>query len=403
MALNFESLFFPGGDYGTQPPAAQPTGQGVTNYAYKYADGSTGNTPWKQDGAGNYLMNSAGGFLEEGVFLGRTMPDSSDNSATLGNVTADGRVNTYGGYSSSADEWFSGANANTFADRGATGANPAGQRAPDGFGFGAQAAGAGAAPQTGGASTQPAYGPTGSNLGIGAPQQGSGMPAASGTSGGVSGAMSGQNPYLSQMGDALTQTMTRNWQRNVQPQIASSAMATGGYGGSRQGVIEANSANDLNQGIGSALAGLYGNGYNTSLQYDLGVKNNQLGFGNLGLGYANLDRNINNDNNSWQLQGANFGLGVYDRLQQGNQAGIQAGTNINNTPMNYWSQFGNQANSFGQGYGTTTGSTSQQGSPFIGALGGAQLGSQVGSWWNSNNSSASPGTAWYSGNQGMAD
>ena len=203
------------------------------------------------------------------------------------------------------------------------------------------------------------------------------------------GAMSGQNPYLSQMGDALTKTMTNNWQRNVQPQIASSAMAAGGYGGSRQGVLEANSANDLNQGIGSALAGLYGNGYNTSLQYDLGVKNNQLGFGNLGLGYANLDRNINNDNNSWQLQGANFGLGVYDKVQQGNQAGIQAGTNIQNTPMNYWSQFGNQANSFGQGYGTTTGSTSQQGSPFMGALGGAQLGqqlgSQIGNWWNNNN------------------
>ena len=233
------------------------------------------------------------------------------------------------------------------------------------------------------------------------PKPSGGVMPAPGSPGG--GTMSGQNPYLSQMGDALTQTMTRNWQRNVQPQIASSAMATGGYGGSRQGVIEANSANDLNQGIGSALAGLYGNGYNTSLQYDLGVKNNQLGFGNLGLGYANLDRNINNDNNSWQLQGANFGLGVYDRLQQGNQAGIQAGTNINNTPMNYWSQFGNQANSFGQGYGTTTGNTSQQGSPIMGALGGAQLGSQIGNWWNSNNSSASPGTAWYSGNQGMGD
>ena len=131
-------------------PAQAAAPVGVNNYSYRYADGSTGNTPWKQDGNGNYLKNSAGGFLEEGSFLGRTMPDGSVNGATLGNVTADGRVNTYGGYSSSADEWFSGANANTFADRGATGANPAGQRAPDGFGFGTQAAGAGAAPQTGG-------------------------------------------------------------------------------------------------------------------------------------------------------------------------------------------------------------------------------------------------------------
>ena len=338
----------------------------VDNYLYKYSDGSTGNSPYRRDASGNIVLNSAGGIADEGSFLGRTMPDGSINQATLGNVTADGRVNTYGGYSSSADEWFSGANSNV------------GQRAPNGFGYGAQAAGAGAAIDVG------VYGPHPAGAG-----------AAPGSPGG--GTMSGQNPYLSQMGDALTSTMTNNWRRNVQPQIASSAMAAGGYGGSRQGVIEANSANDLNQGIGSALAGLYGNGYNTSLQYDLGVKNNQLGFGNLGLGYANLDRNINNDNNSWQLQGANFGLGVYDRVQQGNQAGIQAGTNIQNTPMNYWSQFGNQANSFGQGYGTTTGNTSQQGSPIMGALGGAQLGSQVGkqigNWWGGGTAGSAVDTA----------
>ena len=332
----------------------------VDNYLYKYSDGSTGNSPYRRDASGNIVLNSAGGIADEGSFLGRTMPDGSTNQATLGNVTTNGMVDTYGGYQSSAADYY--------------GNGSAGQRPPDGFGYGAQAAGAGAAPQTG-------YG----------------MPAASGTSGGVSGAMSGQNPYLSQMGDALTQTMTRNWQRNVQPQIASSAMAAGGYGGSRQGVIEANSANDLNQGIGSALAGLYGNGYNTSLQYDLGVKNNQLGFGNLGLGYANLDRAINNDNNNWQLQGANFGMGVYNQMQQNNQAGIQSGTNIQNTPMNYWSQFGNQANSFGQGYGTTTGNTSQQGSPIMGALGGAQLGQQlgqqVGNWWGGGTAGSAGDTA----------
>ena len=143
-------------------PSTAPAG--VNNYSYRYADGTTGNTPWKQDGAGNYLKNSAGGFLEEGLFQGRTMPDGSVNGATLGNVTADGRVNTYDGYSSSANEWFSGANSNVFADRGATGANPAGQRAPDGFGYGTQAAGAGAAPQTGGAMTAPGAGSGGGGV-----------------------------------------------------------------------------------------------------------------------------------------------------------------------------------------------------------------------------------------------
>ena len=228
--------------------------------------------------------------------------------------------------------------------------------------------------------------------------------AGGGGGGGVSGSWSSgggsmssnfaMNPYLQQMGDMMAGTMTNNWQRQVQPQIASGAMAAGGYGGSRQGVVEANSANDLNNGIGSALAILYGNGYNTGLQYDLGLKNNQLG-------YANLDRNISNDNNNWQLQGANFGLGIYDRLQQGNQIGVNAGTNMQNTPMNYWNNFSNGANSIGQGYGTSTGTQNMPGSPVMGALGGAQLGSQVANWWGSqptaNSTGGSNGAGWGTG------
>lgn len=228
--------------------------------------------------------------------------------------------------------------------------------------------------------------------------------AGGGGGGGVSGSWSSgggsmssnfaMNPYLQEMGDRMAGTMTNNWQRQVQPQIASGAMAAGGYGGSRQGVVEANSANDLNNGIGSALAILYGNGYNTGLQYDLGLKNNQLG-------YANLDRNISNDNNNWQLQGANFGLGIYDRLQQGNQIGVNAGTNMQNTPMNYWNNFSNGANSIGQGYGTSTGTQNMPGSPVMGALGGAQLGSQVANWWGSqptaNSTGGSNGAGWGTG------
>lgn len=190
------------------------------------------------------------------------------------------------------------------------------------------------------------------------------------------------NPYLQQMGDMMAGTMTNNWQRGVQPQIASGAMAAGGYGGSRQGVSEANSANDLNQGIGSALASLYGNGYNTGLQYDLGKQN-------VGLGYANLDRNINNDNLNWQMQGANFGLGIYDRMQQANNLGLQTGSQIQNTPLNYWNQFSQGANSIGQGYSTST--STSGGNPLMGAIGGAQLGNQAANWWSSQSPNAAGG------------
>jgi hypothetical protein len=205
------------------------------------------------------------------------------------------------------------------------------------------------------------------------------------------------NPYLQQMGDMMAGTMTNNWQRKVQPQIASQAVAAGGYGGSRQGVAEANSANDLNMGIGSALANLYGQGYGQGLNYDLGQQN-------LGLGYANLDRNINNDNLNWRMQGANFGLNLYDRMQQANQLGLQTGTQLQNTPLNYWNQFSQGANSLGQGYGTSTGSQNMPGNPLMGAIGGAQLGSQFANWWGSGNGGASNNNFWSPGfNGSMGD
>lgn len=207
-------------------------------------------------------------------------------------------------------------------------------------------------------------------MGGGAPGGQGGAMGGMGGGGSFGGAPSGQNPYLSQMGDVMAGQMTQNFNRKVMPQISSQMMATGGFGGSRQGVIEANAMNDLNGQIGNALTNLYGQGFNTSLNYDLGLRNNDLGF-------AGLDAQINQNNFNNRLNGANFGLGIYDRQQQGNQAGINAGTNIQNTPMNYWSQFGNQYNSIGQGYGTTTGSTNQQGNPIMGALGGAQLGSRI--------------------------
>lgn len=212
---------------------------------------------------------------------------------------------------------------------------------------------------------------------------------------GAASSQSGHNPYLGQMGDALTQTMTNNWQRNVQPQIASGAMASGGYGGSRHGVMESNSASDLNMGIGSALSNLYGNGFNTALNHELGMTNSRnsydLGLRSSDLGFAGLDAQINQNNFNNNLAGANFGMGVWNQGMQNNQTGITAGTKIQNTPMNYWSQFGNQYNSIGNGFGTTTGSTSQQGNPLMGALGGAQMGQQVGNWWGGGSANAAGG------------
>lgn len=201
-----------------------------------------------------------------------------------------------------------------------------------------------------------------------------------GGGGGTSGTGYGaQNPYLQPMMDSITNQVTTNFNRNVMPQISSQMMATGGYGGSRQGVIEANAMRDMNQGLSNSLANLGLQDFNAQRGYDLGLRGNDLG-------YAGLDAQIAQNNFGNRLAGANFGLNLFTQGMANNQTGINAGTNIQNTPLNYASNFANQYNGIGNNF--SAGAVSQQGNPFMSALGGAQLGSRIGSMWGG----ASPST-----------
>ena len=231
----------------------------------------------------------------------------------------------------------------------------------------------------------------------------------------------GQNPYLRQMGVDVGNQMFDQWSRNTLPSIRSGAMAAGGFGGSRQGVVEANGINDKQRNYGQALTSMYGNdwsqqqgrnlqqqGLNNSYDlglksndlqnrsvnnsYDLGLKSNDLqnrsvnnsydlGLRSNDLGFSNLDANINQNNFGNQMQAANFGMGVYNTLNGQTQAGIQAGTNIQNTPLDYQKYFTNSANGVGSGYGTSSTSQTNQGNPWLGALGGAQIGNQIQKNW----------------------
>lgn len=237
-------------------------------------------------------------------------------------------------------------------------------------------------------------------------------------------AAAGQNPWLQQMGNTLSSQLQQQYQNTTAPALASQALAAGGYGSSRQGVIEANALNNLQKNTGDALTNLYGQGYNTGLQYDLGLRNNQLGqtqaansydlglrnnasqydlgLRNNDLQYAGLDRQIYNDNMGWQLQGAQLGLGLLGQLQSGNALGQQAGGAIQNTPLNYWQNFNNQANSVGQGFASQSQSGGGGGNPLLGALGGAQLGQSIYNSWNSGQQSGPAlGSNGYSGDGGF--
>lgn len=198
---------------------------------------------------------------------------------------------------------------------------------------------------------------------------------------GFGGSVPGQNPYLAQQAQGITQQMNDNWTRNQLPSIRSGAMAAGGFGGSRQGVVEANGLNDMNRSLGQNLTNLYGtdwtNQQNRNLQkqgldnsYDLGLRSNDLG-------YANLDAGIANSNFNNQLAAANFGLGVYNTMNQQTQNGINAGTTIQNTPLDYQKYFTNSANGVGSGYSTGTSSQTNPGNPYMSAIGGAMMGNQL--------------------------
>jgi hypothetical protein len=158
-------------------------------------------------------------------------------------------------------------------------------------------------------------------------------------------------------------------------------MQAGGFGGSRQGVVEANALKDINRGLSGSLANLYGNDYQQAMgrnlqkyqgdqSYDLGLRGNDLGF-------AGLDFNINQGNINNQLAGANLGMNTFNAQQQGNQNAITAGTNMQNTPYNNWSNFNAAANNVGQGLSSNTSSQNLQSSPVMNALGGWQLGTQL--------------------------
>jgi hypothetical protein len=188
-----------------------------------------------------------------------------------------------------------------------------------------------------------------------------------------------RNPYLDQMAQGITSQMNDNWNRNLEPSIRSGAMAAGGFGGSRQGVVEANGLNDMNRSLGQNLSNLYGQDYQAQMGRNLsqyqGDQSYNLGIGNQALGNAQLDANIYNNNFNNQLNSAQFGLNTYNTMMNNNQTGINSANNIQNTPMNYNQYFANQYNTAG-GLGTT-GTTQMPGNTALGVLGGAQIGSKL--------------------------
>lgn len=172
------------------------------------------------------------------------------------------------------------------------------------------------------------------------------------------------NQYMSQWQDTITNKLTDNYNRNVAPSIRSGAMAAGGYGGSRQGVVEANAMKDLNGSISDALTGAQFQDYTNAMNRNL----QQYG---LNQNFYTAQRGL--DLNQTQLGANLYNLGNQGYLSQGSGL-YNLGTSQQQAP---WQVINNGNAALGQwsGYGTTTSANSGGGTQGLlgGALGGAQL------------------------------
>ena len=70
-----------------------------------------------------------------------------------------------------------------------------------------------------------------------------------------------KNPYLPDIGNAITASSNQNLMQTVLPSINRNAVATGGYGGARQGLAQGTAIGNAQTGINQALASMYGGAY----------------------------------------------------------------------------------------------------------------------------------------------
>lgn len=210
-----------------------------------------------------------------------------------------------------------------------------------------------------------------------------GGPANGGSSGGSSGGGLVQdvnvnqynaNPYLAQMGNVLTNRVTDNLNRNIMPGIRSNAIAAGGFGGSRQGVVEANAMNDANRQISDALTGVNFQDFTNQMNRNL----QQYG----------QNQNFYSNQRGLDLQQTQLGANLFNLGNQGYLSQGQGIYGLGNTQQQApWGTINNANAGLGQwsGYGTTT--SSNQGGGAQGVLGGALVGGQMGNLWGNTGNS----------------
>jgi hypothetical protein len=187
------------------------------------------------------------------------------------------------------------------------------------------------------------------------------------------------NPYLQQNIDKAQGDVVRNYNMTTQPAYNSAMVKSGSFGNEGVQQMNQNAQKNLQGSLGDISNSMRMKDYQDQQSLYMADRAQNIGNYQWDQGF---NRSLYNDAYSQNMNNLTTGVGLLGTLAGYNSNDLTNANNIQNTPLNYWSNFSNQANGMGQGYGSTTGTVGSTSSPWTSALGGAQLGSAAMGWWN---------------------
>jgi hypothetical protein len=202
--------------------------------------------------------------------------------------------------------------------------------------------------------------------------------------------LSDSNPYLTAGIDKAQGDLVRNYNLTTQPAYNSAMVKSGSFGNEGVQQMNQNAQKNLQDSLGNISTQMRGTDYqnrqNLYMQQQAQDSNNYLANRAQDINNYQWDQGFNrslyNDAYSQNMNNLTTGVGLLGTLSGYNANDLTNANTIQNTPLNYWSNFSNQANGIGQGYGTSQSQTGSTSNPLMGALGGAQLGQAAMGWWN---------------------
>lgn len=180
------------------------------------------------------------------------------------------------------------------------------------------------------------------------------------------------NPYLQNAVDSAQGDMVRNYNLTAQPAFNAGMVKSGSFGNAGVQQMNESGQRNLQQSLGDVSSKMRFNDYQG--QQDMYRWDQEFG------------RTLYNDSYGQNLQNLQTGIGLLGTMNGYNNQDLQNGTTIQNTPLNYYSQFQGIANGIGNNFASGTQTQGTSSNPALSAIGGAQLGQSAWrNWAGSNN------------------